>query len=94
MLASIGNANAAVLPVPVCACPSKSLPLRMCGILAAWIGDGFSYPTFSNACKMGSGKPKSLKVNSTVSVMWDPNWKQTLRYYKTDLLYERGNYTL
>ena len=36
----IGSANAAVLPVPVCARPSKSRPARTNGIALAWIGVG------------------------------------------------------
>jgi hypothetical protein len=37
---SIGSAKPAVLPVPVCAAPSKSRPLNMNGIACAWIGVG------------------------------------------------------
>jgi nicotinate-nucleotide adenylyltransferase len=42
MRASTGSANAAVLPVPVCAWPSTSRPSSSGGIVAAWIGDGVS----------------------------------------------------
>jgi hypothetical protein len=38
----IGMANAAVLPVPVCARPTTSDPAIIAGIVAAWIGDGDS----------------------------------------------------
>jgi hypothetical protein len=38
----IGSANAAVLPVPVCAVPSTSRPASSGGIVAAWIADGVS----------------------------------------------------
>lgn len=38
----IGTANAAVLPVPVCARPTTSRPSSSGGMVAAWIGDGFS----------------------------------------------------
>jgi hypothetical protein len=38
----IGSANAAVLPVPVCAWPSTSRPSSSGGIVAAWIGEGDS----------------------------------------------------
>ena len=40
--ASIGRANAAVLPVPVAACPSRSLPASSGGIASRWIGVGSS----------------------------------------------------
>ena len=40
--ARIGSANAAVLPVPVCAWPSTSRPASSGGIVAAWIGEGDS----------------------------------------------------
>ena len=36
----IGSANAAVLPVPVCAQPSRSRPASTCGIAFTWIGVG------------------------------------------------------
>ena len=36
----IGSANAAVLPVPVWARPSRSRPASTCGIARAWIGVG------------------------------------------------------
>ena len=36
----IGSANAAVLPVPVWAMPSRSRPSSTCGIACAWIGVG------------------------------------------------------
>ena len=35
-----GMPNAAVLPVPVCAVPKISFPLRATGIACAWIGVG------------------------------------------------------
>ena len=38
----IGTANAAVLPVPVCARPTTSLPASSGGMVAAWIGEGVS----------------------------------------------------
>ncbi len=42
MRARIGSAKAAVLPVPVCACPSTSRLAISSGMVAAWIGDGVS----------------------------------------------------
>ncbi|MNC58971.1 hypothetical protein D3C75_1087460 [compost metagenome] len=38
----IGRAKAAVLPVPVWAMPSRSLPAMTSGMALAWIGVGFS----------------------------------------------------
>ncbi len=38
----IGIANAAVLPVPVWARPTTSLPSSSVGMVAAWIGEGDS----------------------------------------------------
>jgi hypothetical protein len=38
----IGTANAAVLPVPVCARPTTWRPESRAGIVAAWIGEGDS----------------------------------------------------
>ncbi len=43
-LLRIGNKNAAVLPVPVCAKPSTSRSSSTIGIACAWIGVGVSYP--------------------------------------------------
>ena len=37
---SIGSVKPAVLPVPVCAAPSRSRPARMTGMACAWIGVG------------------------------------------------------
>ena len=42
MRVSAGSANAAVLPVPVCAWPSMSAPDSSTGIVAAWMGEGDS----------------------------------------------------
>ena len=41
-LERIGSANAAVLPVPVCARPTTSRPAISGGMVAAWIGEGAS----------------------------------------------------
>ena len=37
----MGSEKEAVLPVPVCAQPSKSRPMRTNGIDFSWIGVGF-----------------------------------------------------
>ena len=42
MRCSIGSAKAAVLPVPVAACPSRSLPSSSSGIVSRWTGVGSS----------------------------------------------------
>ncbi|KYF81287.1 hypothetical protein BE18_40570 [Sorangium cellulosum] len=50
----IGKANAAVLPVPVCAHPRTSLPSRIGGMACCWIGVGVLYPSASMARSSGS----------------------------------------
>ena len=50
ILDRIGIANAAVLPVPVCASPTTSEPAIIAGMVAAWIAEGVSYPTSPTAC--------------------------------------------
>ena len=49
----IGMANAAVLPVPVCAQPRRSNPQRTIGIAFSWIGVGVVYPSSSRAFRIG-----------------------------------------
>ena len=49
----IGIAKAAVLPVPVCALASISLPSSKTGMACAWIGEGVKYPSCSTASKIG-----------------------------------------
>jgi len=38
----IGSANAAVLPVPVCAPAMRSRPASTSGMACSWTGEGFS----------------------------------------------------
>ena len=45
-----GIAKAAVFPVPVWASPTTSEPAIIAGMVAAWMGDGVSYPTSTTAC--------------------------------------------
>lgn len=40
----MGRAKAAVLPLPVCAVPSTSLPARMAGMHPCWTSVGFTMP--------------------------------------------------
>lgn len=40
----IGRAKAAVLPLPVCAVPSTSLPARMAGMHPFWTSVGLTMP--------------------------------------------------
>ena len=47
--ASAGSANAAVLPVPVAAWPTRSLPPISGGMASRWIGVGSSYPRLVSA---------------------------------------------
>ena len=56
----IGSANAAVLPVPVCAMPTRSRPARTSGMASVWIGVGVEYCSSARARMIGSARPKSL----------------------------------
>src|SRR3954469_17905244 len=58
----IGSPKAAVLPEPVWAWPITSRPSRSGGTACSWMGDGFSYPTSSSACRTGAERPRSAKV--------------------------------
>ena len=58
----IGMANAAVLPVPVCAMPKMSFPRRTTGIACSWMGVGSLYPFSQTALDMGSAMFSSLNV--------------------------------
>ena len=55
-----GKVNAAVLPVPVCADASTSLPWRMAGIDLTCISVGVKYPFFSSDFNRLSPRFKSL----------------------------------
>lgn len=59
----MGRENAAVLPVPVWAQPSKSFPSSATGIACCWIGVGEEYPSVSSDRKMGSIKFNALNDN-------------------------------
>ena len=63
----IGSANAAVLPVPVAAWPSRSRPASSGGIASRWIGVGSSYPRCVRAASSSSRRPRSAKVVGTAS---------------------------
>ena len=61
-------ANAAVFPVPVCAQPNMSFPVKATGIAFTCIGVGLAYPFSSIAFKIGSvifksGQCKNLRGN-------------------------------
>jgi len=58
---SIGNAKAAVLPVPVWATPSRSRPASRCGMAVVWIGVGSMYRALSRARSSGSARPRVVK---------------------------------
>ena len=57
----IGSAKAAVLPVPVCAMPSRSWPASRCGMAPAWIGEGVVKFCAARARSEGSASPSSPK---------------------------------
>ena len=64
-LSNIGREKAAVLPVPVCACPIISFsPSNNAGIVKACIGVGFSYPFFERAFIVFSPSPNFLNSSN------------------------------
>ncbi|MPN18893.1 hypothetical protein SDC9_166258 [bioreactor metagenome] len=63
----IGMPNAAVLPVPVWACPIRSFsPERSFGMVSSWIGDGVSNPFARNASRIGSEIPRLRKFSRSL----------------------------
>jgi hypothetical protein len=56
-LVSIGNEKAAVLPVPVCACPTTSTPFKIRGMDVSCIGKGISYPFSLSAFRISAPSP-------------------------------------
>ena len=56
---SIGSANAAVLPVPVCARPSTSRPDSSSGMVSVWIGVGVSNPDSTRVGSRRSATPSA-----------------------------------
>ena len=62
MWISIGQRNAAVLPLPVCAIPMTSRPLSSVGIPIAWMGVGWENSLLRIAFMRGSSNPKWAKL--------------------------------
>ena len=56
----IGRAKAAVLPVPVCARPSTSLPSRTAGMALRWIGRASLKPSSCTPRSTWASRPKVL----------------------------------
>ena len=56
-----GIRNASVLPVPVCAVASTSLPSRAHGIACAWMGVGVVYCMRASDAVSAAGRPNVLK---------------------------------
>src|SRR3954451_12540510 len=69
---STGSAKAAVLPVPVAACPRTSCPASRCGIASRWIGVGSSSPRPLRAARSSSRSPRSAKVLASSAVVTGP----------------------
>src|SRR5258708_23062873 len=61
----MGSTNASVLPVPVAADPTTSLPCRGGGMACAWRGVGASKPSRSRATRHFFDKPSPANVIST-----------------------------
>ena len=59
---SIGRANAAVFPLPVCAAASTSLPSSMGGIHRCWMSVGCNIPRVRKLRSIHVDRPKSPKV--------------------------------
>ena len=57
----MGSANAAVLPVPVCAMPSRSRPSVRMGMDCTWIGVGFSIIFGLQRELQGLGKAEAVE---------------------------------
>ena len=64
----MGSAKAAVLPVPVCAQPSRSRPASTCGIAWVWMGVGRSY--FSSASVRSSAGDRPRAANCDGETAW------------------------
>jgi hypothetical protein len=62
----MGNKNAPVFPVPVCAQAIKSLPFKINGIACVCIGVAFLKPIANKPSKRSGLKLKSLKSNIVV----------------------------
>ena len=60
----IGNAKAAVLPVPVWAWPMTSRPSSNGGMAAAWIGVGCSNPCASTEASSSDRRPNAANADS------------------------------
>src|SRR3546814_2262897 len=58
----IGSVKEAVLPVPVCAQPSTSRPIRTYGIAFSWIGVGLVSPDVATAETTPSERPRAEKA--------------------------------
>src|SRR3712207_7770742 len=58
----MGRPKAAVLPVPVCACPTTSLPCKIRGIAVSCMGNGSLNPFSASAFVNCALKPNSSKV--------------------------------
>src|SRR5512146_175256 len=61
--------NAAVLPVPVCACPATSRPESAIGSVWAWIGVQCVKPASRMPCRTGGTRPRLSKVGECGSVI-------------------------
>jgi len=60
-------AKAAVLPVPVWACPVTSLPAIIKGIIPRWMGVGWVYPKVLTACANSGRRFKLSKFSFTLN---------------------------
>lgn len=66
---NIGNTNAAVFPLPVCANPIISFPANACGIACACISVGAVYLRSIHACESSGIRPRDSNVGASSIVI-------------------------
>ena len=64
---TIGIPKAAVLPVPVRDCTTRSLPASASGIASSWTGVGDSYPFASRLPRVSGERERALKLRFTAT---------------------------
>ena len=86
MRSSRGSANAAVLPVPVCAPARRSRPSSATGIAAAWIGVRFGIAVIGKRAQQRGRKPECFQK----SFSGTPSWKVRTRTCGVPIVIDRN----
>jgi hypothetical protein len=73
-----GMAKAAVLPLPVCARPTTSSPLRSAGSASAWMGVGVSHPWSVTAFRTCSETGRSVNEPAGPRLVYSASNKRFL----------------